>query len=115
VMAVGTMWAIGIHLYKVKLPWMHIAKVAAISILASLTAHSVAIHFSPLWAVVLGGGAAMVVLLGLLYVLRVLKPEDCARFGALTRMLPRSLAAPVDKILSLLTHPGSVNTAAANV
>lgn len=115
VMAVGTMWAIGIHLYKVKLPWMHIAKVATISILASLTAHYVAMHFSPLWALVLGGSAAMVVLLGLLYLMRVLRPEDCARFGVLTRMLPKSMGAPVDKILSLLTHPGSVNTAAANV
>jgi O-antigen/teichoic acid export membrane protein len=115
VMAVGTMWAIGIHLYKVKLPWMHVAKVATISILASLTAHYVAMHFSPLWALVLGGGAGMTVLLSLLYLLRVLQPEDRARFGALTRMLPKSLATPVDKILSLLTHPGQASIVTANL
>jgi O-antigen/teichoic acid export membrane protein len=115
VMAVGTMWAIGIHLYKVKLPWMHVAKVATISILASLTAHYVAMHFSPLWALVLGGGAAMVVLLSLLYLLRVLQPEDRARFGALTRMLPKSLATPVDKILSMLTHSRQASIVTANL
>ena len=33
--AIGTMWAVGIHLYKVKLPWLHVAKVALISVLAA--------------------------------------------------------------------------------
>jgi O-antigen/teichoic acid export membrane protein len=39
VMAVGIMWAVGIHLYKVKLPWLQVAKISFISVLASLTAH----------------------------------------------------------------------------
>ena len=51
VMAVGMMWAVGIHLYKVKLPWLLVAKIAFISVLASLTAHYIAVQLSPLWAI----------------------------------------------------------------
>jgi hypothetical protein len=68
IMAVGLMWSIGIHLFKVKLPWMQVAKITFISILAALTAHYVAMQFAPLWAVLLGGAASLVVLFACLYI-----------------------------------------------
>ncbi len=105
VTAVGMMWAICIHLYKVQLPWMQVAKVAFISVLASLTAHSIALHLAPVWAILLGGSASLAVLFGLFYLLRVLEPEDRDRFRILTGMLPTSMAGPVDKFLALLIRP----------
>ncbi len=102
VMALGTMWAIAIHRYKVQLPWMQVAKITIISTLASLTAHFVAVCFSPLWAVVLGGSAALVVLFGLTYLMRVLEPEDHSRFHTLSSMLPKLIAGPVNAILQML-------------
>jgi O-antigen/teichoic acid export membrane protein len=104
VMAVGMMWAIGIHRYKVKLPWLLVAKIAFISVLASLTAHYVAVLFTPFWAVLWGGSAALIVLFGLFYLMRVLEPEDRDRFKHVHGMLPKPLAGPVDNLLSLLAR-----------
>jgi O-antigen/teichoic acid export membrane protein len=106
VIAVGMMWAIGIRLYKVKLPWLLVAKIAFISVLASLTAHYVAVQFAtPLWAILCGGSASLIVFFGLVYLMRVLDPEDHGRFRLLAGMLPRPIAGPVHKILSLLARP----------
>jgi len=106
VMAVGMMWAVGIHIYKVKLPWAQVAKIAFISVLAALTAHYVAVQFAtPLWAILCGGSAALIVLFGLYYLMRVLEPEDRDRFEILTGMLPKPLAGPAHKILLLITRP----------
>jgi O-antigen/teichoic acid export membrane protein len=103
--AVGMMWVIGIHLYQVKLPWLQVAKITVSSVLASLTAHYIALRLTPLWAILCGGTASLIVLFGLFYLTRVLEPEDRARFGILTGMLPRPIAGPADKILSLLIRP----------
>jgi O-antigen/teichoic acid export membrane protein len=105
VTAIGLMWGIGIHLYKVKLPWVLLAKVAFISVLASLTAHYIAVQLAPLWGVLLGGSAALIVLFGLFYLMRVLKPEDRARFDLLSRSLPKRIAGPVNTVLLLLIRP----------
>ena len=99
------MWAITIYLYKVKLPWLQIAKIVFISVLASLTAHFVALRLAPLWAVLCGGCASLVVLFGLIYLMRVLEPEDHDRFRILTGMLPRPIVASADKFLMLLIRP----------
>jgi O-antigen/teichoic acid export membrane protein len=124
--AVGLMWAAAIHLYKVKLPWMQVAKIAFCSAVASLTAywinshtahlvasyiahliasstvHLIASRLAPLPGILAGGSAALAVLFALFYLMRVLEPEDRARFSILTGMLPRSIAAPVIKVLSVL-------------
>lgn len=105
VMALGTMWAVGIHFFKVKLPWMQVAKVALISTVAALTAHFIAIRFSPLWAIVWGGSASMIVLLGLFYLMRVFEPEDSARFKTLTGLLPRPIGDPVNMLFLRLVRP----------
>jgi O-antigen/teichoic acid export membrane protein len=111
--AVGIMWAVTIYLYKVKLPWMQVAKIAFISALASLAAHEIALRLAPLWGILLGGSASLMVLFALFYLMRVLEPEDRARFKLLTAMLPEHIAGPVDKAVSLLIHPGAAGTTPA--
>jgi O-antigen/teichoic acid export membrane protein len=113
--AVGLMWSMGIYLYKVKLPWLQVAKITFASALAALTAHFVAVPLAPLWAVLCGGTASLIVLFGLLYLLRVLEPEDRVRFRILTGMLPRPIAGPADKIVSLLIGPDFANATPTDI
>jgi O-antigen/teichoic acid export membrane protein len=103
--AVGIMWAVGIHLYKVKLPWAQVAKITVSSIAASLTAHYIALQLPPLWAVLCGGSASLVVLVILFYLLRVLEPEDRERFKVLIGRFPKSVSEPIIKLMSLLIRP----------
>jgi O-antigen/teichoic acid export membrane protein len=115
VTAVGMMWAIGIHLYKVRLPWLQVAKIAFSSIVASLTAHFIAARLPPLWAILCGGSASLIVLFGLFYLMRVLEPEDHDRFKILSGMLPKPISGPVQKIFSLLTRRESGGVTPAKV
>jgi O-antigen/teichoic acid export membrane protein len=103
--AVVIMWAVGMRLYKVRLPWLLVAKIAFISVLAALTAHFIAVRLSPLWGILCGGGAALIVLSGLIYLMRVLEPEDRFRLGAVARMLPKQIATPTDTLLDVLIRP----------
>jgi O-antigen/teichoic acid export membrane protein len=105
VAAVGLMWSIGIYLYKVKLPWVLIAKVTFISVAASVTAHYVAMLFKPILGILLGGSASLIVLFGLFYMMRVLEVEDRSRIHVLTGILPKSLSGPANKFLGLLVRP----------
>ena len=113
--AVGTMWAVGIHLYGVKLPWLQIAKITFCSVLASLTAHYVAAQLTPLPAVLYGGTASLIVLFASFYLMRVLESEDQARFTILTSMLPKSIAGPANKILLFLIRSDLAQAAPTNV
>jgi O-antigen/teichoic acid export membrane protein len=115
VTAVGMMWAIGIYFYQVKLPWVLLAKVAIISIVAALTAHFVALMFAPLWGVLIGGSASLAILFALFYLTRTLEPEDRARLTLLTRPLPKPIARQVDKLLSLLISPQPEPTISTSV
>ncbi len=103
--AVGLMWAIGIYLHKVKLPWGFIAKVVFISTVASLMAHYVAVLFNPVVGILVGGSASLIVLFGLFYVLRVLEPQDSSRLNVLTAILPKRFSGPVNKFLGILVRP----------
>ena len=105
VTAIGIMWAVGIYLYKVKLPWVLVAKVVVISLLASLTAHYVAVQMAPLWGILYGGCASLIVLFALFYLMRVLKPEDRDRLNTLTGILPKRVSRPINRILTLLVRP----------
>jgi O-antigen/teichoic acid export membrane protein len=100
--AVVIMWAVAIHLYKVKLPWLQVAKIVFISALAALTAHLIAMRLPPVSAILCGGCAALIVLFGLIYIMRVLEPEDRVRFNTLTQMLPKQIATPADALLDAL-------------
>ena len=103
--AIGLMWAIAIHLYEVKLPWVFLAKVLFISVAASLTAHYIAILLAPLLGILCGGSAAVAVLFGLLILMRALNPEDQERFNTLTASLPKRVSGPGNKALGLLCRP----------
>ena len=105
VFAIGMMWAIGIHAFNVRLPWMFLGKVAFISVLASLAAHYIAVQFSPLWALVWGGSASMAILLGLCRIFHVFEPTDRDRFKLLIAMLPKRIAKVADTALSFLICP----------
>jgi O-antigen/teichoic acid export membrane protein len=102
--AVLMMWAVAIHLFKVKLPWLQVAKIVFISALASLAAHFVAVRFSSLWAILFGGSASLIVLFGLFYWMRVLEPEDRGRFNLLAGMLPKPLSGPASRIVSRMVR-----------
>ncbi|MGO9636458.1 MAG: polysaccharide biosynthesis C-terminal domain-containing protein, partial [Terracidiphilus sp.] len=100
--AVLMMWAVAIHLYKVKLPWLQVAKIVFISLLAAMTAHFIAVRLAPLWAILFGGCASLIVLFGLFYWMRVLEPEDHSRLKILITMLPKQLAIPADSFLNAM-------------
>jgi O-antigen/teichoic acid export membrane protein len=104
-LCVGGMWAAGISLFKIKLPWKLISKVTFISSVASLSAHFIAIIFSPLIGILLGGSVAMVLLMGLFYLLRVLQPEDRSRLTVIAGSFPKPVSVPFLKFLGFLVRP----------
>lgn len=79
-----------------------VAKITFASALASLAAHYVAVHLTPMLAILCGGTAALIVLFVFFYLMRVLEREDRARFSIHTGMMPKSIVGTADKILSLL-------------
>lgn len=114
VVAVCIMWSIGIYSCKVKLPWKQFAKIIVISVLASLTAHYIAVRFTPLWAILFGGSAAVLVLLVLVYLMRVLEPEDHIRLRILFDMLPKRIIHPAGWFVKFLTRPQTEGWGTAN-
>jgi len=115
VTAVGIMWAMAIRLYKVRLPWLFVGKVALISTVASLAAHYVALQFGHLFGLILGGLTSIVIFFVLFYLFRVLEEEDRSRFESLTRMLPGPFSKPASKILSFLVPTPRADVNPANV
>jgi O-antigen/teichoic acid export membrane protein len=113
--AVGLMWAVGIRLYGIKLPWAQTAKIIAISLVAAAVARSADIVFRPLLAVLIGGTLSLVTLFVLFYALRVLQPEDQERFNVLNRMLPKRIGRITDKLVSVLIRPEVARVEASNV
>lgn len=113
--AVSIMWAVSMNLYKVRLPWLFVGKVALISTVASIAAHYVAIQFAPLWGIILGGLASVIVFFLLFYLFRVLEEEDRSRFESLTKMLPGPVGGLASKVLSILISPAQPDPNPANV
>jgi O-antigen/teichoic acid export membrane protein len=102
---VGGMWMLGILRFDVRLPWKLISKVVFISATASLSAHYIAIMFSPLLGIILGGLAAGAIMLGLFYALRVLQPEDGTRLNMIVGSLPKPVSVPFSKFLGIIVRP----------
>jgi O-antigen/teichoic acid export membrane protein len=113
--AVGLMWGVGIRLYGIKLPWGQIAKITTISLLAAAVARAASMVFRPLAAILVGGSVSLVTLFVLFYALRVLQPEDQARFNVLNAMLPKRIAKVTDKLVSVLIRPEVAHAEASNV
>jgi len=105
--AVGLMWAFSVYLYKVRLPWVLVAKVTLISACAALTARFIALRLPAIWGILIGGSIALAVVFGLFYLLRVLEPEDSARFITLSNSLPRRFRGITNRLLAVLVHPSS--------
>lgn len=104
IVAVCAMWAVCIRRFHIKLPWFYFAKICFISVAASAAGYSIAVWTRPIVALLLGGSAALIVLFGLIYLLRVFEPEDRNRFLILTSAMPISVAKPLDTVLSLLAR-----------
>jgi len=100
--AVGLMWMAAIRLYKVRLPWLLVAKIVFCSALASLTAHYIAMQMAPWLAILCGGSAALAVFLAFFYLTRVGEPNDHDRLKIMVGMLPKPLASPAGIVLSSL-------------
>ena len=115
VVAVGLMWGVGMHLYKFRLPWLLVAKIALSSILAALTAHFIAVRLAAPLAILFGGSSALIVLFLLFSAMRVLEPEDYSRFRILIGMLPKPLVKSAGNFLSLLMFPGSTSIVGENI
>jgi O-antigen/teichoic acid export membrane protein len=113
--AVGIMWTAAMCFHEVRLPWGQVAKIAFISVVASLTAHFIAMRLAPLWGFLAGGSAAILVLFGLFSLLRVLEPEDHDRFKILVRMLPGPVAVLADAVLLLLVRAQFGSAASTNI
>jgi len=111
--AVGLMWAFSIYLYKVRLPWALVAKVISISACAALTARFIALMLPPIWGILIGGSIALAVVFGLFYLLRVLEPEDSARFITLSNSLPMRFRGITNRLLAVLVRPSSTTLIAA--
>ena len=108
VTAISLMWAICIKLYKVKLPWLLIAKVSFISLVAALTAHLIAVRFTtPVLGILFSGSASLAVLFILFYVMRVLERNDSERMQVVIELLPKPIVGPAGTFMSLLIHPAS--------
>jgi hypothetical protein len=56
-----------------------------------------------------------VTLLVLFYLLRVLEPEDRARFNVLSGMLPKPIGRQVDKVIAILVRPEIGSATPSNV
>jgi O-antigen/teichoic acid export membrane protein len=100
--AVSLMWMAAIRLYKVRLPWLLVAKIVFCSALASLTAHYIAMLMAPWLAILCGGSAALAVFFGFFYLTRVGEPSDHDRLKILVGILPKPLASPAGRVLSSL-------------
>jgi O-antigen/teichoic acid export membrane protein len=105
IVAVGGMWTVGVILFKVKLPWRLLFKVTLISTIAAFTAHFITMVFNPMVGVILGGSAAVVITLGLFYLMRVLQPEDSTRLLVIAGALPKQVSGPFNKFLEILVRP----------
>lgn len=102
--AVTVLWFAVIRFYRVRLPWRMIANITLFSILAAMAARFITIQVSPLWALLGGSAAAFTVFSILLYTMRVLEPRDCERLNLLTDRFPKSIARPLQFILSKLAR-----------
>lgn len=108
--AVGSMWAIGIARYDIRLPWAFIARLTVISVVTSLAAWAVSRNLAVLPALIAGGAVATVVFLGLAYLFKVLEPEDCGRFKVVANACPRIIAGPMTSLIDRFARrmePGS--------
>ncbi len=109
--ALLVLWAIAIHLYKVRLPWRLIGKTILFSISSAVAVGLLVRRLPTIWGVLCGSACAVVMFATFLYATGVLEQQDRERFVLLTEKLPHPLARPVQLILSKLirNEPSDAN------
>lgn len=112
-LAVGSLWAIGVARYDIRLPWRFFAKLTAISAVSGMLAYGVARSLPPVLAVICGAGVAILSFFVLNFIFGILEEEDLSRLRVFAGMCPRPLARPVNLILSLLGRRAQSAPAAA--
>jgi O-antigen/teichoic acid export membrane protein len=104
VLAITTLWILGIRRYQVRLPWMFLGKVSLISVVASLAAYSIVVHTSALVGLILGGSVAVLVFFVLASLSRVFELQDLARLKIIVDACPMIFAAPVNLTYSWMSR-----------
>lgn len=103
ILAVCTMWTIGIHRYKIQLPWRFFAKLTAISSVAAVAAYTVTTHLPIGLGLIAGCISAIVTFFGLAYFFKILEPQDCNRFRTVSKSFPIALAVPLNRAFALIS------------
>jgi O-antigen/teichoic acid export membrane protein len=111
--AVGLMWAVGIRVYKIKLPWGFISKITAISAFAAFAAFAAVSHLSPLFGLIAGCVIATGVFIVIGYIVKILEPEDRDRFRVIANACPRPIGAPINYLLDRFTRQLAADSTAA--
>lgn len=112
ILAACIMWAIGIHKYKIQLPWRFFAKIIAISSVTAIAAYSVTNRLPSVLGLIAGCLTALAVFFSLSYLFKILEREDCNRFSAVAKSLPDALAIPLNRAFSLISRPERLDSSA---
>ncbi|MDE1178109.1 MAG: polysaccharide biosynthesis C-terminal domain-containing protein [Edaphobacter sp.] len=104
IVAVGMMWAIGIQRYRIQLPWGFLARLTAISVVASVAAWGVSRHLAVLPALITGCIIATTVFMTLAYLFKILEPEDGSRFKVIANACPKALSGPMNTMIDWFTR-----------
>jgi O-antigen/teichoic acid export membrane protein len=111
--AVGSLWTIGIRRHKVVLPWAFLFKISGISAISSLAAYLFVMHLPPLWGLLSGSAVSILLFFGLLRVSGTLEEEDWGRVRVILDTCPRVVAVPARYTFSLLGLPISISPEAS--
>jgi O-antigen/teichoic acid export membrane protein len=104
VVAITTLWVLGIRRYQISLPWAFLGKVSLISALAAVTAYGIVAHTPPIVGLLVGGSVAIVVFLGLAALLRVFEEQDVARLKIIVDACPKIFSSPVNLTYSWMSR-----------
>lgn len=112
ILAVCTMWVIGIRLYQIQLPWRFFAKISAISSVAAVAAYFVTTRLPIIVGLAAGCVTAFVVFFAFAYLFKILEHEDCHRFSAVFKSFPNALAVPLNRAFALISRPEELDSSA---
>lgn len=96
VLAISVLWMLAIRQYRIRLPWLFLAKTTLASVAAAGTAYAIVAHTHAVVGLVAGSAAAVAVFLGLAGMMRIFEQQDLVRFKVVVDACPAALAAPVN-------------------
>ncbi len=104
VLAISTLWALGIRQYHVRIPWAFLGKISLISAISAGAAYAIVIHTSAVVGLLLGGSIALLTFFVLASVLRIFEEQDLARLKVIVDACPLILSAPVNLTYSWMSR-----------